>query len=299
MTYDLEGRVALVTGGTRGIGRAIARRLRDAGAQVAVCGRTAPGGTAGSATTGATGAASTTRAPGATSTTRAPGATSTTCAAGALPGGITFFPCDVRDPDAVGALFERLDATYGRLDVLVNNAGGSPCAEAATASPRFSRAIIELNLLAPLYCAQAANAMMQRRPEGGVIVNIGSVSGERPSPGTAAYGAAKAGLSSLTRSLAAEWAPRVRVNCVVVGLVRPEGPEASAHYGDDAAQRALAGAIPMGRLATPDEIADPVLFLASPGARYITGADLQVHGGGERPPHLQAAKSRADHPKVN
>lgn len=263
MTYDLEGRVALVTGGTRGIGRGIAGRLREAGAEVAVCGRTAPAGP------------------------------------GALPEGITFFPCDVRDPEAVGTLFERLDTRYGRLDVLVNNAGGAPYAEAATASPRYSRAIIELNLLAPLYCAQAANARMQRTPEGGAIVNIGSISGVRPSPGTAAYGAAKAGLASLTRSLAAEWAPRVRVNCVVVGLVRTEEPGARGHYGDDAAQRALGAAVPLGRLATPEEIADPVLFLASPGARYVTGADLQVHGGGERLPHLQAAKSRADHPKVN
>ena len=266
MTDDLEGQVAFVTGGTRGIGRAIAERLRAAGAEVAVCARREPE---------------------------------------ALPDGIAFHLVDVRDPDAVSALFDRLRTTYGRLDLLVNNAGGSPYAEAATASPRFSRAIIELNLLAPLYCAQAAYLIMRGQPGGGSIVNIGSVSGGRPSPGTAAYGAAKAGLSSLTRSLAAEWAPRVRVNCLVVGLVLTEDGTGAAtdaalgHYGDETARRALAAAIPMGRLARPEEIADPVLYLASPGARYITGADLHIHGGGERPPHLHAAESRTDHPKVN
>jgi NAD(P)-dependent dehydrogenase (short-subunit alcohol dehydrogenase family) len=138
---------------------------------------------------------------------------------------------------------------------------------------------------------------MQRQEGGGCIVNIGSVSGTRPSPGTAAYGAAKAGLASLTRSLAAEWAPRVRVNCVVAGLVLTE--RSLGHYGDEAAQAAVAASIPLGRLAGPGDIADPVLFLASDAARYVTGAELPVHGGGERPPHLHAAGSRPDHPSVN
>lgn len=260
MTEDLEGRVALVTGGTRGIGRAIAEALAAAGAQVLVCGRNPPHD---------------------------------------LPPGVAFRAADVRDPDAVRELFTHLGAAYGRLDLLVNNAGGAPHADAATASPRLSRAVIELNLLAPLYCAQAAYALMARQPDGGSIVNIGSVSGVRPSPGTAAYGAAKAGLASLTRSLAAEWGPSVRVNCLVVGLVLTE--RSAGHYGDGDAevQRAISAAVPLGRLADPADIAGPVLFLASSAARYISGAELQVHGGGERPPHLQAAESRADHPPVN
>ena len=106
---------------------------------------------------------------------------------------------------------------YGRLDVLVNNAGGSPPVDAATASPRFSTSIIALNLVAPLVFSQRVNAVMQKQAEGGSIVNIASVSGLRPSPGTAAYGAAKAGLLNLTESLAVEWAPKVRVNAIAAG----------------------------------------------------------------------------------
>lgn len=259
---DLTGRVALVTGGSRGIGRGIAERLLAAGAEVVVCGRNEP-------------------------------------ADPPSLGGRTahFRAADVRDPDQVGSLITFIERSFGRLDLLVNNAGGAPYADAATASPRFSRAVIELNLLGPLHCAQAANAVMQRQEGGGSIVNIGSVSGTRPSPGTAAYGAAKAGLASLTRSLAAEWAPKVRVNCLVVGLVLTE--RSLGHYGDEAARAAIAASIPLGRLAGPGDIADPVLFLASDAARYVTGAELPVHGGGERPPHLHAAESRPDHPSVN
>ena len=101
-------------------------------------------------------------------------------------------------PDQAAALVAAAVDRHGRLDVLVNNAGGSPYVDAATASPRFLASIVNLNLLAPLYCAQAANAVMQRQEDGGSIVNIATVSGMRPSPGTAAYGAAKAGLLNLT-----------------------------------------------------------------------------------------------------
>ena len=102
---------------------------------------------------------------------------------------------------------------------MVNNAGGSPYALAADASPRFHQKIVELNLLGMLHVSQAANAVMQTQPQGGSIVSISSVSGSRPSPGTAAYGAAKAGVDSLTTTLAVEWAPKVRVNAVVAGMV--------------------------------------------------------------------------------
>jgi len=180
-------------------------------------------------------------------------------------------------------------ARFGRVDVLVNNAGGSPHADAATASPRFSSAIVALNLLAPIYLAQRANAVMQEQDDGGVIVNVASVSGTRPSPGTAAYGAAKAGLLNLTQSLAVEWAPRVRVNAVTPGLVHTE--QSHLHYGDAAGIAAVSATVPLERMADPRDVAEACFFLASPGARYVTGANLLVHGGGERPAFLAAAKT--------
>jgi len=243
---DLRGRVALVTGGTRGVGRGIATRLAAAGADVVVCGRNPPAD---------------------------------------LPAGARFVAADVRD---VEQLDRVLEACGPRLDLLVNNAGGSPAADAATASPRFSSSIIQLNLIAPLWLGQRANAVMQRQPEGGVIVNIASVSGVRPSPGTAAYGAAKAGLIHLTRSLAVEWAPKVRVNAIVAGPIQTE--LAHLHYGDDAGVAAVAATIPLGRLGTPEDVADAVVFLASPMARWISGAALTLDGGGERPAFLAAVE---------
>ncbi len=170
--------------------------------------------------------------------------------------------------------------------MLVNNAGGSPAADAATASPRFSEKILQLNLVAPLHFAQQANAVMQGQAEGGSIVNIASVSGVRPSPGTAAYGAAKAGLLSLTQTLAVEWAPRVRVNAVTAGMIATE--LAHLHYGDDAAQARIAATVPLGRLGEPRDVGDVCLFLASPLARYVSGASVLLHGGGERPAFLGA-----------
>src|SRR5205823_10195885 len=120
-----------------------------------------------------------------------------------------FVPADLRDPEQAAATVDAVVERFGRLDVVVNNAGGSPPAEAATVSPRFVEKIVALNLLAPFYVAQRANAVMREQDDGGVIVNIGSLSGRRPSPGTSAYGAAKAGLVNLTESLAMEWAPKV------------------------------------------------------------------------------------------
>jgi NAD(P)-dependent dehydrogenase (short-subunit alcohol dehydrogenase family) len=116
---------------------------------------------------------------------------------------------------------------------------------------------------------------------------VSSVSGHRPSPGTAAYGAAKAGLDNLVGSLAVEWAPKVRVNSVVAGMVRTERSE--LHYGDAAGVAAVGATVPLGRLAEPSEIGACVAFLASPLASYVTGAALFAHGGGERPAFLAAA----------
>jgi NAD(P)-dependent dehydrogenase (short-subunit alcohol dehydrogenase family) len=244
-------RVVIVTGGARGIGRAIAERFLEDGARVVVCGRTPPVTPVGDA---------------------------------------AFVQADVREPEAAERVVKDAVERFGRLDVLVNNAGGSPFADAATASPRFSTAIVALNLLAPLHFSQRANAVMQAQDEGGVIVNVASVSGTRPSPGTAAYGAAKAGLLSLTQSLAVEWAPKVRVNAVTPGLVRTE--QSQLHYGDDAGIAAVSATVPLGRMADPRDVAEACFYLASPAARYVSGANILVHGGGERPAFLAAANAK-------
>jgi NAD(P)-dependent dehydrogenase (short-subunit alcohol dehydrogenase family) len=193
------------------------------------------------------------------------------------PAGVSFIQADVRDPAQVEQLFDEA----GPVDVVVNNAGGSPVADAATASPRLHAKVIELNLIAPLLVAQHAYRQM---PHGGSIIMIGSVSGVRPSPGTAAYGAAKAGLQHLASSLAIEWAPAVRVNTVVVGLART--PESSEHYGGQL--DAVGQTVPLGRLATPDDVAAACLYLASPLASYVSGAALTLHGAGEWPAYLKA-----------
>lgn len=248
LSVDLSGRVALVTGGTRGIGLGITRSLLAAGASVVTCSRSA---------------------------------------VDPVPG-TTHRACDVRDPDAVQALVASVVDALGRLDILVNNAGGAPASDAATASPRFHEKIVGLNLLAPLMCSQAANAVMQRQDAGGVIVNISSVSANRPAPTIAAYGAAKAGLDSLTASLAMEWAPRVRVNAIDVGLCRTE--QTGDHYGDDASVAAIEATIPLGRMAEPAEVGNVAAFLASDLASYVSGATVACHGGGEPPAFLIVQK---------
>ena len=204
-----------------------------------------------------------------------------------LPDGIEFVACDVREPDQVGVLVDTIVERHGRLDVLVNNAGGAPPSDTATVSPRFNASIIALNLTAPLVCAQKANAVMQGQAGGGAIVNVASVSGIRPSPNTAAYGAAKAGLLNLTQTLAVEFAPKVRVNAVTVGYVRTE--QAHLFYGDEAGIAAVGATVPLGRIADPTDVGDVCCFLASPLASYVSGANVAVHGGGEPPPYLDAA----------
>jgi NAD(P)-dependent dehydrogenase (short-subunit alcohol dehydrogenase family) len=258
---DFAGKVVLVTGGTRGVGRGIAQAYLDAGAEVVVCGRTEP--TDESLPRSGEHAAS-------------------------------FLPADVRVPEEAAEVVRLARDRHGRLDVLVNNAGGSPEAAAADASPRLSTAVVSLNLLSPLHCAQAAYGVMRGQEAGGSIVNIASVSGTRPSPGTAAYGAAKAGLINLTRTLAVEWAPEVRVNCVVVGLLATEA--SLDHYGGEAALAAVADTVPMRRLATPADVAGVCLFLASPLAAYVTGSAIDVHGGGERPAFHAALPGRRKAP---
>ncbi|PCG85161.1 short chain dehydrogenase [Streptomyces sp. WZ.A104] len=253
---DFTGRAVLVTGGTKGLGAAIARAFLASGANVLVCGRTDP---AALPSTGGREAA--------------------------------FRAADVRDPGAAADLVAAAAGRFGRLDVLVNNAGGSPDADAATVSPRFVEKVVALNLLAPFYVAQAANLAMREQTTGGSVINIGSVSAHDPQPGTAAYSAAKAGLLGLSRALALEWAPKVRVNHITAGLIRTEN--AAALYGEDGGE-SVAGTIPMRRLAEPEDVARACLWLACDLSSYVNGADLAVHGGGGIPARHLA--SRTDHP---
>jgi len=214
------------------------------------------------------------------------GATVVTCARRPVDGlPYEFIPCDVRDDDSVKALVDGIVERHGQLDVVVNNAGGSPYVLAADASARFSTKIIELNLLGPLSVSHHANEHMQNQENGGCIVNVSSVSARRPTPGTAAYGAAKAGVESLTATLAVEWAPKVRVNSLVVGMVETEQSE--LFYGDAESVAAISANVPLGRLAKPADVGWAAAFLSSDLASYISGASLEVHGGGE-PPHYLA-----------
>jgi NAD(P)-dependent dehydrogenase (short-subunit alcohol dehydrogenase family) len=161
----------------------------------------------------------------------------------------------------------------------------------AESSPKFNRKIIELNLIGGLLVSQCANDKMQDQPRGGSIINICSLSGRRPSPGTGAYGAAKAGLESLTQTLAVEWGPKVRVNACVVGMVETE--QAELFYGDAESIAAISRNVPLRRLAKPEDIGWAAAFLASDVASYISGASLEVHGGGEPPHYLATTNASA------
>ena len=254
-----EGKVVLVTGGAGHIGRAICQGFLNEGAQVVACGRRSPEEPIGDGSEKA-----------------------------------EFFPADLRDPDASKSLVDFALERFGRIDILINNAGGSPPVDAASASPRPTEKIVALNLVAPLVLSQQAHGALSVNDSPGCIVNIASVSGVRPSPGTAAYGAAKAGLLSSTRSLAMEWGPKIRVNAIVVGLVHNDA--GIAHYGGAEGFQRVADMLPLKRMAAPEDVANAVLMLCDDKAAYISGAALEVDGGGEVPVflHLASEASKAD-----
>ena len=236
---DLSGKAVIVTGGCRGVGRGIAERFLAAGAGVVVCCRHEPETMPRSGDSEA-----------------------------------LFVAADVREPEEIDPVIGFTAERLGRLDVLVNDAGGAPPADSATASPKFSNAIITLNLVAPLVFAQKANAVMQQQAEGGVVINIASVSGIRPSPGAAAYGAAKAGVMALTRCAAIEAAPaNVRVNAVAPSLAVHE------HLAKVMPQEAIDELVvreAFGRSAEPWEVANVIVFLASDYSAYMTGEVVSV-----------------------
>jgi NAD(P)-dependent dehydrogenase (short-subunit alcohol dehydrogenase family) len=249
MSGEFEGKVAIVTGGSQGVGLGIARSFLDAGASVVTCARTAFD------------------EPPAARTDDERRRTAHVAA-------------DVRDEAQIDAVVQAAVERFGRLDVLVNNAGGQPPADTATASPRFIRAIIELNLTAPMIFAQRAYQVMEKQESGGSIINISSQTSLVGGGGgsLAPYGAAKAGLNHMTRSLGAAWGRKVRVNCVSLGWVRTD-----AMVGlllDEEREAAVREAIPVGRLGTPGEIGGICLFLASEAGSYINGATVWADGGG-------------------
>ena len=244
---DLSGRVALVTGGGRGIGAAIAERFAEAGASVGVHYRTSAEG-----------------AQAVVEEIRQRGRTAEALAA------------DLTDGTETELLFAQVVARFERLDVLVNNAGIYPVSALTEMAEDEWDAVIDANLKSVHLCTQAAARLFGDQGGGGVIVNIASVEGQSPAPLHSHYTSAKAGVLMHTRAAALELgASGVRVNAVSPGLIHAPGIEEA---WPDGVERWLAAA-PLGRMGRPVEVADACLFLASDAARWITGANLTVDGG--------------------
>ena len=242
MRIDLSSRVALVTGSTRGIGRAIAARMAECGARVAIVGRDAARAQA---------------------------------AAGELGGEARGFAVDVADPAAVVALVEQVESAFGSVDILVNNAGLTRDNILVRMKNEEWDAVLDANLRGAFIAIRAATrGMMKRR--WGRIINITSVVGLIGNKGQANYAASKAGLIGLTKSVAKELASRnILANAIAPGFIETD---MTAALGEQA-RTALVGQIPLERLGTPDDIAAMAAFLASEHAGYITGQVFTVDGG--------------------
>lgn len=233
--FDVDTRVAVVTGAARGIGRAIAARFAAAGAQVVIADRDRDVST---------------------STARDIGADA--------------IVTDVAEPRAIADLFADVDRRYGRVDVLVNNAGISAMMPLERLDVATWDHVLAVNLRAAMLCAQAAVPLMQRSPAGGTMINIASTRALMSEPGNEAYAASKGGLLALTHALANSLGPRIRVNAILPGWIDTRGEPLRP---EDHAQH------PAGRVGQPDDIAAACLFLASPAASFITGQQIVIDGG--------------------
>ncbi|MDI7267378.1 MAG: glucose 1-dehydrogenase [Myxococcota bacterium] len=246
-TFDLRGKVAVVTGASRGIGREIALGLARSGADVALAAR------------------------------KAGPLEETARLARELGVRAEAIPTHVGKVDEARRLVEQAVARLGRIDILVNNAATNPVfGPTVMVDEAVWDKIFEVNLRGPfVLCKAAAERMLGAG--GGAIVNVVSAAALRPMPGLGAYGVSKAALLHLTRTLAREWAPAIRVNAVAPGLVNTDFSKAIIS-DPDFLKEALRD-VPAGRYAEPAEIVDAVLFLASDAARYVTGETLVVDGG--------------------
>jgi 3-oxoacyl-[acyl-carrier protein] reductase len=260
--FDLTGRVAVVTGGAQGLGRAMARALAAAGADVAVVARGPEPVTVGRS--------------------RPHEPLDPVCdEVRALGRRAEGFPTDLRDAAQTARMVGQVLAVFGRIDILVNNAGGS-WGETFRAGPLLEMTAHDLmeayrvNLVTMFHCS-AAVAPQMRRQGRGAIINIASIAGRGASPGQGAYGAAKAAVINLSQTMAIEWGPEVRVNAVAVGGV--DSPHRARWTAAPGPATPMAALPAVGRLGTPEDHAGAVVWLASDAAAYISGAVIDANGG--------------------
>lgn len=244
--FRLDGKAALVTGATRGIGRAIAEAFVAAGSRVCVLAR------------------------------KKDELEETQAALAAVGPGVAVYAGSAGDPEAIEAGVAHCMAELGSIDILVNNAGTNPTfGPMIETESRAVRKVLEVNLEGPLLLAQAAWRSWMRE-HGGVVLNVASLGGIRPSLGIGMYNTSKAALIHMTRQLAVELAPGVRVNAIAPGLVKTHF--ARALYEHDEA--GVAARFPMKRLGVSDDVAGAALFLASDASSWVTGELMVVDGGG-------------------
>ena len=246
LVFDLENRVFVVTGGSRGIGFEIARMLLDQQAKVVICGRKKEG---------------------------------LDEAAGRLnaPDRLKTVQAHVAKKDEVDRLFAAVIEAYGRMDALINNVGMNIATGLVDAEPGLWNKIIDSNLTGTFLCSRKAGQIM-REQKSGKIVSISSIAARRSAPFMGIYGIAKAGIDMMTKVLAQELAAfNIQVNAVAPGMVKTKFSE--PFWSNDEFYKQIVKTIPLGRIAEPVDVALPVLFLCSPAADFITGQTLIVDGG--------------------